>query len=678
MTFGLRGKSVLAILAAFLIAIVVGSFVGWRAIESVRDHLGSAFARNFNLLSKQRIVAPIGKELALSQRFADTESGRQWVLDENNTTKRDAFFKEAKGFQRDFQDHSYFFISALSNNLYANDNKQAFNPAPRYTLSKEDAKDAWFPIVMRDSEVYNLNVDVNDKLKVTNVWINVIMKDGDRKIGLAGTGLNLTHFLGDFINSAEQGVTPVIIDAEGAIQAHPNPALIALGSGSKTAESGKTFFKLLSEQDSAKVKSMMTSASKNPEGVFTDLVTQDGSRKLLALSYEPILKWHFLTVVDLKVARVLDLKLLLPVAAAVGLLLLLLSGAIVYGINRIVLAPLFALTNSAKQMADGNYSVKLPPAGKDEIGQMTSAFGTMVEQVKAHTLGLEEKVTARTRDLSEANRTLADANKNINDSIEYASLIQRSILPDEALAKALPGSHFALWMPRDVVGGDFHIFRELPDGFLIGIADCAGHGVPGACMTMLAHAIIDHCIDKTGGSDPAAIIKAVDVDFHAAISNINTAENIATNMDLGLAYVERATRRLTFCGAKMSLFVRQGSSVIELKGGRRPVGSRHSLDTKTHSLTLGKGDAIYLTSDGFLDQSGGDKGYGFGARRFTELLLSLAGKDTGMQRERCLAVITQYRNNNAQRDDITVVGFQLPTGIRNTTPILSPVEALHE
>lgn len=656
---GLRGKSMLAVLTACLIAIIAAAVIGWQALESIRDNLGSAFARNFTLLSKQRIVAPVGKELALSQRLADSELGRQWLLDEGNTAKRDAFFKEARGFQRDFQDNAYFLISALSNNYFLNDSKQPFSALPRYTLNTSDAKDGWFFKTMRETDIFNLNVNTDDKLKVTNVWLNVIVKDGDRKIGLAGTGLNLSRFIADFVARAEPGVLPIIIDGDGAIQAHPNPELIAFGSGTKTAESGKTLFKLVSDKDAVTLRGLMASATRNPEDVFTGWITQDGVRKLIALSYEPNLKWHFLTLVDLKTAQVLDSKLILPIALTASVLLLLLASAFAYGLNRIVLTPLLALTRSARQMADGNYAVQLPRASNDEIGEMTSAFGKMVDQVKSHTNELEEKVAARTRALSDANRTLATAHKNISDSIEYASLIQRSILPDVALAEALPGSHFALWLPRDVVGGDFHVFREVPEGFIIGIADCAGHGVPGACMTMLAHAIIDHRIDQVGVHDPAAILKAVDADMRTAISTTDAAGNIATSMDLGLAYVDRATRNVTFCGAKMSLFVARGTEITEIKGGRRPIGERRPIETETHMFKLSADHTLYLASDGYLDQAGGDKGYSFGTRRFTALLGSLAGSSMTKQRDILLSAITQYRGALAQRDDITVVGIRL-------------------
>ncbi|MBF3202250.1 histidine kinase, partial [Pseudomonas aeruginosa] len=134
----------------------------------------------------------------------------------------------------------------------------------------------------------------------------------------------------------------------------------------------------------------------------------------------------------------------------------------------------------------------LPLARQDEIGSLSKAFASMAEQVRRHTAELEDKVQERTQALEEANREMAAAQKKIGDSLDYASLIQRAILPDRQLSATLGEHHFILWKPRDVVGGDFYVYREQADGYLIGVVDCAGHGVPGALMTMLARAAIDH------------------------------------------------------------------------------------------------------------------------------------------------------------------------------------------
>ncbi|MBF3347939.1 HAMP domain-containing protein, partial [Pseudomonas aeruginosa] len=149
-------------------------------------------------------------------------------------------------------------------------------------------------------------------------------------------------------------------------------------------------------------------------------------------------------------------------------------------------------------IAAGRYDTPLPLARQDEIGSLSKAFASLADQVRRHTAELEDKVQERTQALEEANREMAAAQKKIGDSLDYASLIQRAILPDRQLSATLGEHHFILWKPRDVVGGDFYVYREQTDGYLIGVVDCAGHGVPGALMTMLARAAIDHAIEAVG------------------------------------------------------------------------------------------------------------------------------------------------------------------------------------
>src|SRR5690606_31252850 len=127
----------------------------------------------------------------------------------------------------------------------------------------------------------------------------------------------------------------------------------------------------------------------------------------------------------------------------------------------------------------------------DEIGDLTQAFDIMRQQVRSHTAELEDRVRSRTLELEQANSAMAATQKKIQASLDYAALLQRSILPERQLAHCLGDRHCLIWRPRDAVGGDFYVFHESEQGYLVGVLDCAGHGVPGALMTMLMHAIVD-------------------------------------------------------------------------------------------------------------------------------------------------------------------------------------------
>src|SRR5690606_31625524 len=144
---------------------------------------------------------------ALSQRLADSEVTRRWLNDENSQTKKSLFFTEAANYQKAFADRSYFVISARTNHYYFNDRKSKWSDQPRYTLNPRDQDDAWFfstvknlqPATAPSAKNYNINVNTDSKLKVTKVWFNVLVSDGTRKLGLAGTGLELNTVLERFL-----------------------------------------------------------------------------------------------------------------------------------------------------------------------------------------------------------------------------------------------------------------------------------------------------------------------------------------------------------------------------------------------------------------------------------------------------------------------------------------------
>lgn len=657
--FGLRGKSVLALFGTCVLVLLLASLVAIQAVESIRSHLGTAYTRNFTLLNRERILAPVARELALSLRLANSQVIRQWLLDDDHAGKKSVALLEAESFRHDFTDKSYFIISDVTRHYYFNDTRSTYSDAPRYTLKADDRNDGWYFNTMKSDTPFNINVDPDVKLGVTKVWFNVLVKDGQRKIGLAGTGLDLSTFLQDFIRTTEAGVTPMIVDTNGAIQAHPDNKRIAFNSATAEAGRDKSLFGLLhGEKDAAEAKAALARAAASPGKAEVFSASLDGRKQLLAVSYIPELKWHVLTAVDLDVAELLDRGLLKWVVLATLALLALVMAGFVYALNRLVLAPLLRLKQSAQEMAAGNYAVALPPAGNDEIGALSRAFGKMADKVRRHTEELEDKVRDRTQELTRANREMSLAHKKISDSISYASLIQRAILPDRQLTSALGDNHFVLWQPRDVVGGDFYVYREVEGGCLLGVVDCAGHGVPGAFMTMLARAAIDQAIDEAGAKDPAAILSRTDAVVRAMLQIDDRRRDIATMMDAGIAYVDFNSRQVVFSGARIALYWSDGEDIGSIHGARRSIGDRYVGEYRNESVELLGSRTFYLTTDGFLDQAGGDKGFGFGNARFVEMLRRYANRSLVEQSGAFASTLAEYQGNHPQRDDITMLCFR--------------------
>lgn len=656
--WGLRGKSVVALLIACLLALVPAVMLGWKAMEDIRTHFGLAFARNFTLLNQQKIIAPVIRELALSRRLAESVVTQDWLLAENDPARRSLFFREAEGFRADQHNYSYFVVVDSSRHYYFNDSSSPLSNSPRYTLSDTDPQDRWYFDTLARDETYNINVNYDAKLKVTKVWFNMVVRAGNEKVGLAGGGLDLTEFLDQFISRREAGVTPMIVDPDGAIQAHPDTRLIAYSSGSSGQAKHHVFDLLANDQERTALRQTLRQAEANPGEVETLWATIDGKEQLLATAYIPQLRWHVLSAIDLHAAQVLDSRWIWPlVGTLAGLLAILLIG-FAYTVDLLVLRPLRGLKQSAKAIAAGQYDSPLPRTRPDEIGELSSAFASMADQVRRHTEELEDKVQQRTQALEAANREMAAAQKKIGDSIDYASLIQRAILPDRQLQASLGAHHFVLWKPRDVVGGDFYIYREGPADSLIGVVDCAGHGVPGALMTMLALAAIDHAIDSVQSHDPAAILRETDHVMRGMLGQEEFTNSLATNMDAGLVRVDHQHRVLHFSGAKISLFASDGNEVREFKGARRAIGDKRQGDYQDVEIPMEANWTYYLCTDGFLDQAGGEHGFGFGNSRFADLLRNHARRPLAEQADVFAATLAQYQGERPQRDDITILSFR--------------------
>jgi serine phosphatase RsbU (regulator of sigma subunit) len=659
MKLGLRAKSALAVCLSMAAVLALAVLAGERALRSIEEKLGTAYARNFTLYNKQRILAPVAREVALSEQFSKSVLTRRFIEKESDPTARRDFFEEASVYQQSFVDKSYFVISALSRNYYFNDHEHKWSDQPRYHLDPKAAADEWFFKSMASTETYNLNVDYDVKLKLTKVWINVIVRSVNQKIGIAGTGLELSGFLKQYMSGSEPGVTPMILDVNGNIQAHPRTELIDYSSINDKGAQHKTVFGLLhSVSDQDAMRSAIQEATADAAHIPTFWANLDGRRQLFAVSYVPDLKWCVVTAVDLDSAHVFDRSAFLPYAAGGAALLTLLLGAVLLAVNRILLRPLLRLTNSVREVGSGNYDIALPPAANDELGELTTAFGTMAAQVRSHTDELETKVQERTQELVTVNREMAAAHKQIGDSIQYASLIQGAILPDRELAQALGGGYFVLWRPRDVVGGDFYVFRSAPGGCLLGVVDCAGHGVPGAFMTMIAHAAINVAIDTLGPQDPAALLTQVDERVRAMLHTTPQYAQVATNMDAGLAWVDFEKGEVIFAGAKISLYWCDGSEVGEIKGGRHSIGGKRTPSFQNQTLELDARKTFYLTTDGLLDQAGGTRGFGFGQERFTALMRRHAALPVADQQQAFDAELEDYRGSLPQRDDITVFCFR--------------------
>lgn len=293
---------------------------------------------------------------------------------------------------------------------------------------------------------------------------------------------------------------------------------------------------------------------------------------------------------------------------------------------------------------------------------------------------MERKVKERTRELSAANQELnqmneelsaafetvnlqkADIekkNRDIGASINYAQRIQQAMLPDEAAIRSLTSEYFILFRPRDIVSGDFYFFTQVGDDTFVAAADCTGHGVPGAFMSMIGNDLLHQAIES-GLRDPADILSSLHEGVRRSLRQRETQNQ--DGMTISLCRINQKDRELAFAGAKQGLFLVRNGEAEFFKGSRHEIGGMERSVTRAYqTLTFPlEGDLrVYLYSDGYPDQIGGERNRKLRSKPFRALLQEGAKLPWGAQRERLVRHLRQWMGEERQLDDILVWGMCL-------------------
>ncbi|MFC0170292.1 SpoIIE family protein phosphatase [Pseudoduganella danionis] len=261
----------------------------------------------------------------------------------------------------------------------------------------------------------------------------------------------------------------------------------------------------------------------------------------------------------------------------------------------------------------------------------------------------------------------AERNRQIMHSIAYASVIQRSLLrpSDLALAAAVADAHLE-WQPRDVVGGDFYHFAQYPQGWFGAIADCTGHGVPGAFMTLITSSILSQALQQQGPADPAALLAEVSRGVKSMLAQQDASNGSSSSndgMDAGFIWYERASRTLHYAGARMALFLLtpDSAAIQSIDGDRMGVGYTDTpADYQWHNISVDipPGSLLLLTTDGLIDQIGGSRDIAYGKRRMRDALLAQRHASAAQAGAALLADFLAWQGSQPRRDDLTFFVFR--------------------
>lgn len=272
---------------------------------------------------------------------------------------------------------------------------------------------------------------------------------------------------------------------------------------------------------------------------------------------------------------------------------------------------------------------------------------------------LYEKQQAAT-ELAKQKDELAIKNKNITDSINYAKRIQTAIMPSRSKFKRLLPESFILYLPKDIVSGDFYWVTEIDDLIFIASVDCTGHGVPGAFMSIIGYDLLRNITKERGIHKPSEVLDHLHRGLIDLLTKNMAMGEVKDGMDLCLCVLHKSKGIIEFAGALNPLYLIRNNKIMTIKGDRFPVGlGNENPDEhfKNHIIKLQKGDKVYIFSDGYADQFGGPNGKKMKYRRFRHLLLSIHNMPFEKQCDYLDEYLTTWRGNIEQIDDVLIMGI---------------------
>jgi PAS domain S-box-containing protein len=279
-------------------------------------------------------------------------------------------------------------------------------------------------------------------------------------------------------------------------------------------------------------------------------------------------------------------------------------------------------------------------------------------------VGIGHDITSRKKmegQLREKNQELQAMNNEILQSIAYAKRIQEAVLQDPDQLKRYFQDAFVLNKPRDVVSGDFYFYWKTGNRIVLAVADCTGHGVPGAILSVICTGLLRDTVVKNGLLDPAAILHAVDQELTLFLGKEGGGASARDGMDIALCVFDQPARTVAFAGAFRPLLLIRDGSLTEYRADRFPIGFYGAVEktfTTTH-IPLQEGDRVYLSSDGYADQFGGEQGKKFTKRKFYELLQASSSMEMEEQRAYLDYAHNNWRQDTVQTDDVLVAGVKV-------------------
>ncbi len=335
--------------------------------------------------------------------------------------------------------------------------------------------------------------------------------------------------------------------------------------------------------------------------------------------------------------------------------------------------PIIRLSNAADQIARGNFEVDLSLKRKDEIGklarQLDRTSQILIKRISEQK-EMNQKLEDQKGEIARQKEEIEGVNMQLTDSISYARRIQRALLPDIKVIRKVVKDAMIYYQPRDIISGDFYWFERVRKGrsdyLVAACADCTGHGVPGAIMSMMGSNQLTNIVYYQNYLDPAKILARLDKAIKFELySRDEEGSSKKDGMEIGVCVVNLEDYTLEFTGAGIPLYMvrknelEQFRSIKEMVGGME--GEEREVEARLvkHTIEINKGDRFYMATDGFQDQFGGPDDRKLMTKKFKSLLTDYAGTALSEQKGKFETELNDWKGKGQQTDDVLVLGLEL-------------------
>ena len=288
--------------------------------------------------------------------------------------------------------------------------------------------------------------------------------------------------------------------------------------------------------------------------------------------------------------------------------------------------------------------------------KITQKQKLIIEETNEELNQTNEELAAQRDEIANQKNKIETAHQEIKDSIDYAKRIQNAILPTQSIIKGNLPQSFVMYLPKDVVAGDFYWLEKKNNDVLFAVADCTGHGVPGAMVSVVCNNGLNRSVREHSLTDPAKIL---DKTREIVLEEFSKSEeDVQDGMDIAVCNL--SDLELSYSGANNPLWIIRNNEVLETKANKQPIGKyRDPKPFTTHKINLEKGDVIYIFTDGYADQFGGPKGKKMGYKKLREKLLSISTLEMSQQKVELESYFKTWKGQEEQIDDVCLMGVKI-------------------